>query len=498
MQEIPVVIQHYVLSKYNTKFIRLSDRNQVYHLTKDVGLNARISHLALVCKRWFRILSVLVSQHRDGVLIEELPKSLLSEQQQKQQGSDVHESTPNSMSQYMLTFSLTHVHTLVIHYGDYDNGTGTNLNSTQNVISMIKTMTMLERVALRIKNLRQPKLDRADEKGMIGLVESINQLNRNREFAIKIEARIWIKILVYTNTTWEIGYLEKLCTNLGVEMTKLHWHREDIGKPNRDYSCFDALCHNVESLKPKHLTIINHADKYRDTIPPYASFKLFNLNYDGLERVNIKVGLVKIRYINILLQSKTIKSLMIRFQWHNEYDDLTQEQSKNPLSLILSLQKAAPLIEEMAQHLQNNKTLTSLTIKDGYESANEYRLPSFDQMINNPFANLLSNNQTSLKHLAFENSEDYLDQRFYQSITNNTTLQSLRIRFGDFKYVNSMEYQKQSISSICTSLSINRTLQSLNIVLAQYLKEDLINQFIQIPNRNCLLIVHEKNGIITI
>ncbi|EGG13349.1 hypothetical protein DFA_11110 [Cavenderia fasciculata] len=144
----------------------------------------------------------------------------------------------------------------------------------------------------------------------------------------------------------------------------------------------------------------------------------------------------------------------------------------------------SPLLEEMSQRLQNNNTLTSLTIRDGYQ---ENQIYEQNQLIKDCFANLLLNNQTSLKHLEFERGEEYLDQRFYQSIANNTCLESLKIEF----YYDYQEYQKQSVISICKSLSINRSLKQLDIGLVSDIDQDLIDQFKQIPNRNCLIVVYK-------
>ncbi|EGG13344.1 hypothetical protein DFA_11105 [Cavenderia fasciculata] len=99
-----------------------------------------------------------------------------------------------------------------------------------------------------------------------------------------------------------------------------------------------------------------------------------------------------------------------------------------------------PLIQELTHHFQNNKTLTSLTICDSYESD---EIPI--QMVRN--------------QLAKRSSQMVMD--LYRQFVNHST---------------------------------NKTLRWLDIGLSSS-QQDFIDQFKQIPNRNCLIVVYDKDGL---
>ncbi|EGG13356.1 hypothetical protein DFA_11117 [Cavenderia fasciculata] len=536
MQEISEVLQHYILSKYNTKFQPFFDSRDshiqrspdrmvhqngfsrcgyhIYHIIERYGHRECISNLALVCKRWFRILRMLTAQNVKGVSMDDLPFKI----------HDLDNFKEQPFLQY-LPLSLAHVHTFIIDCGSNERN-NVNYSRPGSILSIISAMTSLERVILQIVFITlddQPeKKDNRYEKRMLDLVESINRLERDGSH-VKIQANLLLMIYDGKNKPskgiWS-DFDKFLSNDSGVEVTEMTFDHWSGCQDPYDY-VFETIFNTAVSLKQKNITI-DLSCHSEGSFP--IGFKLFeNIDANGvnLERVNIKGGLVKIRDINVLLQSKTIKSLTIGFQWHNEYDQHTKQgfdsytgypedkewkrlKQESAQAIDINNQySVSPLLEEMSQRLQHNKTLTSLTIKHSYVPSlgGNWQLAKRSiHLVKDCFANILSNNQTSLKHLEFERADDYLDDRFYQSIANNTTLESLKLCF--LKYSKSkidttyQEYLKQIVVSISKSLSINRSLQSLEIGVPfrdddLFYKVDLMNHFRLIPNRNCLIMMYK-------
>ncbi|EGG23254.1 putative protein serine/threonine kinase [Cavenderia fasciculata] len=486
MQEIPSVIQHYILSKFNTKI----KSHHLYHVVDKYGNKERTSHLALVCKRWFQMLKVLAAQYSNGVSTEDLPF--------KRRGRPFYYFTEHLFSQY-LPLSLAHVHTFTI---ECDSNDRKMKYSTDTILSIINAMTSLERVVLRMEiitfNKPKPQDEQDYVQSIIDLVESINHHHNN----IKIQAKMRLSTSRYDpdGITNNIGRL--LC-NGRVEVPELKFRVNNfINFGGQEISSiFVSIFNTVVSLKLKNISI-GVSSSCEGTIP--LGFKLFNKSgggLDGLEILKLKVQLVKIRDINVLLQSKTIKTLTIRFQWHNEFDQFPKQAydpdpGSNAISAaiekklhieecdsvdIYNQYSVSPLLEEMAQRLQDNTTLTSLTIKYGYLmflGGNRRLAKRSIHMVRDCFANVLSNNQT-LKYLEFERADDYIDDRFFQSIANNTTLETLKLCFlkePKPTLSNQEEYLKQIVVSICKSLSINRSLRSLEIGLP-FRDDSVVNIF---------------------